>query len=155
MSGCGVHGLSFVQDNRLSILQPEDRAAVHLPMKVRWSIEDFHVTGPTRNAVQGAGYFGVFVDRAPQAPGKSVASLAAGDAACKVNPDCPNKSYFASRGIYTTAKTHVTIDFLPDRTEDDSRDFHEVTVVLLNGKGERIGESAFGVEFEVARKDGD
>ena len=155
MSGCGIHGLSFVQDNRLSILQPEDRAAVHLPMRVRWSIDDFRVTGPTRKAVQDAGYFGVFVDRAPQAPGRTVASLAAGDAACKVDPSCPNKRYFASRGVYTTDKTHVTIKFLPDLTEGDNRDFHELTVVLLNGKGERIGESAFGVEFEVARKDGD
>jgi hypothetical protein len=152
-AGCGVSGLSFVQDDRLSIVQPDDRDTVDLPMTVRWTIEDFRVTGRTGRALKDAGYFGVFVDRAPQAPGKTVESLASDDAGCKVDPNCPNEDYFATRGVFTTDDTELTIDFLPELTRGDNRDFHELTVVLLNGEGERIGESAFQVEFEVARED--
>ena len=147
-----MRGLSFVEDDRVSILEPGDRDNVELPMTVRWSVEDFRVTGPTGTATSDAGYFAVFVDRAPQRPGRTVESLARGDAACEVDPACPDEAYFASRGVYTTAETEITIDFIPDLTEGDNRDFHEITIVLLNGEGERIGESAFRVEFEVARE---
>jgi hypothetical protein len=143
MTGCGVRGLSFVEDDRVSIVEPADRATVELPMTVRWRAEDL---GP------GAS-FAVFVDRAPQRPGRTVESLADGDAACEVDPACPDQAYFASRGVYTTADTELTIAFLPDLAEGDNRDFHEVTVVLLDGDGARIGESAFRVEFEVAREE--
>ena len=143
-AGCGVHGLSFVEDDRVSILEPADRATVDLPMTVRWRVDN----------LSDDVSFAVFVDRAPQRPGRTVESLARGDAACEVDPACPDEAYFASRGVYTTEEAEITIDFIPDLTEGDNRDFHEVTVVLLNGEGERMGESAFRVEFEVAREDG-
>jgi hypothetical protein len=153
LTGCGVDGLAFVEDDRVSIAEPADRATVELPMTVRWSVGDFRVTGPTGAASDEAGYFGVFLDRAPQAPGRTVNSLARGDAACKVDPACPNETYFAGRGVYTTEDTELTIDSLPDLAQGDTRDFHELTIVLLNGEGKRVGESAFRREFEVARED--
>ena len=66
---------------------------------------------------------------------------------------CPNDEYLARFGINSTTQTSFTIENLVDPTpEDDRREFHEVTVVLLNGRGERMGESAFSVEFELNRK---
>lgn len=154
LPACGVRGLSFIADDRVSIVSPKDRATVELPMRVKWEVEDFRVSGRTGRVEKDTGYFAVFVDRAPQPPGRTVESLAAGDSACEVDPACPDEAYFASRGVYTTSETELIIDFIPDLAQGDNRDLHELTVVLLNGKGERIGESAFRVEFEVGRKRG-
>lgn len=151
LAGCGFDGLSFIEDDRLSITRPEARSEVNLPITVAWEIEDFSRTGRTNVAQPDAGYFALFVDRAPQAPGRTVESLAEDDAACALEPDCPNADYFATRGVYTTSQTSLTIDTLRDLTDGEARDFHEVTIVLLNGEGKRIGESAFRVEFEVTR----
>ena len=68
-----------------------------------------------------------------------------------MTPNCPNESYLASRGVYVTADTSLVVDRISDLTRGRSRDLHEATVALFNGRGERMGESAFRVEFEVTR----
>jgi hypothetical protein len=153
-TACGTNGLSFVTDERVKIVAPVDRSQVQLPVTVRWTVRDFSLTGPAPSTSPNAGYFGVFVDRAPQPPGETFADLAKNDATCKVTPGCPNTGYFESLGAYTTMSTSFTIRDLPEirrEEERDLRDFHEVNVVLLNGRGERIGESAFTVQFELKR----
>lgn len=153
-NGCGVRGLSFVEDTRVSITFPSDRQEVELPLSVRWRVRDFEITGRTGSVERDAGYFGVFVDRAPQPPGKTLEWLARDDQVCRATDGCPDAAYLAERRAYTTTETHFTIEELPDPTRDeDRREFHEVTVVLLDGKGQRIGESAFSVEFQIERKE--
>ena len=145
-SGCGIRGLNFVQDDRVRIVAPRDNAEVRVPFTVEWTVEDFDVTGPD------AGSFGVFVDRAPPGPGKTLASLASGDAVCRATKGCPDEAYLASHRAYTTTETSFRIEQLPELTRDRARESHEVTVVLLDGTGRRIGESAFRVEFHVRRQ---
>lgn len=140
-----------MQDERLSIVRPADRAKVELPLTLSWEIDDFRITGPTGKAEKDAGYFAVFVDRAPQAPGRTVESVAGKDPICAVATDCPSAEDLRQLGVYTTDATSLTIEEIRDLSRDDRRDFHEVTIVLLNGEGERIGESAFRVEFEIDR----
>ena len=144
LASCGVSGLAFVQDERLSITAPDDRAKVELPVTVRWTVEDFDVK---------TGSFAVFVDRAPLPPGKTLDWVARGDEVCAATPGCPDADYLAAHDTYRTRKTAFTIDQLPELDRDEQHDFHEVTVVLLDGDGTRIGESAFSVEFEVDRED--
>lgn len=152
--GCSLSGLSFVQDDRVTITAPEDRAQVRLPVTVRWDVEGFEVTGRTGRAEKDAGYFGVFVDRAPPPPGHELEWLLRDDTVCAANPDCPDKEYLAARDIYSTTETSIVIDQVPEPARGErSRQFHEVTVVLLDGTGRRIGESAFSVEFELPRED--
>lgn len=154
MSACRAEGLAFREDKRLRILAPADRALVTLPVTVRWAVEDFEVAPPDGSEHPGVGHFGVFVDRAPQAPGRTIASLADDDESCQVTPGCPDERWFADRGVYRTTETEIRFDFLPDLRpsgRDTIKDPHEVTIVLLNGKGERIGESAFAREFFVKR----
>ena len=141
-SGCGVRGLDFVKDERVRIRSPRPNSEVRVPFDVRWTVEDFDVAG---------GHFGVFVDRAPPRPGRTLASLADGDAVCKVTPGCPDATYLASHRAFTTTDTAFRIEQLPELTRDRRREGHEVTVVLLDGEGRRIGESAFRVEFHVRR----
>ena len=142
-AGCGFSGLAFRQDDRLSFISPKDRSEVSLPLTVRWSVEDFDV-GP------GAGSFAVFVDRAPQPPGKTLAWLARDDDSCRVDDGCPDEEWFARRDIFPTTDTELTLERLPSRS-DDRREWHEVTVVLIDERGRRVGETGWTLEFQVAR----
>jgi hypothetical protein len=153
-TACGTEGLSFVKDERVDIVAPKDRAAVTLPVTISWTVRDFEVTGPAGASQPDAGYFGVFLDRAPQPPGETFRWLARDDKQCEVTPGCPDQAYYASKDVYSTTQTTFTIEKLPEvrpERERKFRDLHEVVVVLLDANGERIGESAFSVEFELKR----
>ena len=141
LPGCAFDGLNFVQDDRVSITAPRDRAEVELPITIRWTARDFD------------GTYAVFVDRAPVPPGETLTWLAEEDEVCEETPGCPNEVWFRDRDVYATTTTELTLDDLPDLTDDDRRDFHEATVVLLDRGGRRVGEAAFTVEFQVARDD--
>lgn len=151
LSACGVDGLNFREDDRLQFTSPEHRSTVSLPVTLRWDIEDFEVTGPTDETEPDAGYFAVFVDRAPQPPGESLSWLVRDDPQCVSDPDCPDGEDLAQLGVYPTDETQLTLDVLQDLSQTNQR-FHEVTVVLLDGHGRRIGESAFAIEFQVDRE---
>lgn len=142
-SGCGWSNLAFRQDDRLRFVTPDDRAEVTLPLTVRWEVEDFEV-GPD------AGSFAVFVDRAPQPPGKPLEWLARDDDSCRPSDGCPDADWYALRDVYPTTDQHLTIDQLPARS-DDRRELHEVTVVLLDEEGRRVGETGWTTEFQVVR----
>lgn len=149
--GCGVQNLNFVQDQRLEIVEPSDRTIVTEPITIRWTIRDFEVTGPDAADRTDAGYFGVFVDRAPQPPGRDLAWLVRDDQRCRRTPGCPDEAFLAQRNIHGTSDTSLVLESLPHLADEDRRDVHEVTIVLLNGRGQRIGETATTVEFEVER----
>lgn len=153
VSGCALRGLSFTIDDRLQILHPGDREMVSLPVTIDWEVSDFEVTGPDGSQQPNRGYFGVFVDRAPQPPGETVEWFAKDDESCRPEDGCPDEQYLADRGVHTTTETEFVIETLPPPPSDQvaRRELHEVTIVLLDGSGRRIGESAFTAEFEVQR----
>ncbi len=142
LASCGVGGLNFVKDDRLSITAPRDRATVTLPVTVRWDIERFD------------GTFAVFVDRAPLPSGKTLRWLARDDELCATTPGCPDDLWFSNRNIYRTSDTTLTLTELPELDRAEQREFHEVTIVLLGRDGRRVGESAFAVEFEINKGKG-
>jgi hypothetical protein len=123
-AGCS-QGQAFRVDQRVSIVTPRDRAAVHLPVVVRWRA----------SRVDGRA-FGVFVDRAPVRPGKRVVAAAT-----------------ATDAVYVTATHSVTIRQV-ERPHVRGRERHRATIVLLDPYGRRVGESAWDVVFEVKREPG-
>ena len=146
---CGVNGLSFKTDDRVDIVRPDDRAKVTLPATVSWTVKDFAV-GP------GRGAFGVFLDRSPQRSGKRLAWLFRGDKSCK-GPDgkalCETADFLAQRGVYQTDATHFTVEQVQKLAGNErSRQFHELTVILLDRDGNRVGEGAWSVQFEVPKR---
>lgn len=143
LGACSVNGLAFKQDERVSFVEPGDRDEVEVPLEVRWRATDLPL---------GTSY-AVFVDRAPQPPGKTVAWLFRDDDACERDPSCPNEEFLAVRDIYLTREPRLTIERLRDQQEGTRREFHEITVVLLDAKGRRIGESAFSREVQVVSED--
>jgi hypothetical protein len=145
LPACGVHGLSFVQDDRVDIVRPDDRSEVALPVRVGWTVQDFAV-GP------GKGSFGVFVDRTPQRPGKTLAWLFRGDSSCKGTSArlCTTPQFLAQRNVFRTANRSFTVEQVSRLSGTQAgRQFHEVTVVLLDEAGRRSGEGAWSVQFEV------
>ena len=154
LSGCVSQDLAFRIDKRLTIDAPAARSEVTLPVTVRWHIKDFDVVDPGTSASGSgdAGYFGVFVDGAPQPPGKPLAWVARKDRTCRAADGCPDAQYLAARNIYSTSDTSITFQQLPRPSDSKRKERHSVTIVLLDTQGRRIGESAFYVEFTVKRK---
>lgn len=148
-----AQGLAFVQDDRLEFTAPEERAKVSLPVTIRWNIEDFRVTGPTGRAEKDAGYFGVFLDEFPVPPGKALSWIARDDRRCRPAAGCPDANYLAKRGVYATSATSITFTQLPDQDAYKGHETHELTVVLLDGAGRRIGESAWHIAFRFDREE--
>lgn len=153
LSACVPEGLAFVKDERLRIVSPENHATVDTPVTISWDVHDFVITGETGEANDDAGYFGLFVDSTPVPPGKSLAWLAHDDRHCLSTKGCPDRTYLADRGAYSMADTSFTLRNLPDLDAYGGHESHEVTVVLLDGTGRRIGESAWYVDFYYDRED--
>lgn len=142
LSACGVSGLAFRTDTRVGIVEPHDRTTVDLPVTVRWTAEDdlFDPDG---------GSFGVLVDRAPPPPGKTLAWLFRGDDECAGAPGCPTAAYMEERRVHETTALSFTVERVTFSQDTERRMFHEVTLILLDEHGRRLGEAAWFVQFEV------
>ena len=150
-AGCGTSQMAFTQDHRLHFTAPHSRALVAVPVTVRWAVDGFDVApaGSARPST-GHGYFAVFVDRAPVRPGQSLSVLA--DPACKKTPGCFNAQYLAGKGVYTTTATTLTLTSVPSLASYEKTPLHEVTVVLMDTAGRRIGESAWYLDFRMGKR---
>lgn len=142
-TGCGTQGLSFQQDQRVRLLEPPARADVTLPLTIRWSVDDFE-SGP------GAGSFGIVIDRTPPPPGRDLGWVFRDDDNCGAT-GCPDVAYRATQGVYQTDATEVVVTSLLPRTDRGDADEHEVTVILLDEQGKRIGEGSWTRRFDVTR----
>lgn len=153
LSSCAIQGLAFEQDDRIAFIAPDYRQKVTLPFTIEWSVEDFELTGPTGISTKDAGYIEILFDKQPQPPGEGVAYFARDDVSCRQTHGCPDKKYLADRGIFTTANSYFTVRALPPapgvELDRGDADIHNVTLVLLDGEGRRIGESAWSTYFEV------
>src|SRR4051794_29912133 len=156
VSGCGIadaKGLNFRVDDRLHFQSPKDRSSVHLPLTISWRMDDFHVAEQGSDAPSAsAGYFGLFVDRAPIRPGQTLA------ARCKCDPfeggdrNCPTASYLTGKQIFPTTDDHVTLQNLANIAGNkDKKQLHTFVVVLMDTAGRRIGESAWELDLRLPR----
>ena len=126
-----------------------------LPVTVDWEVTNFEVTGENGQATDDAGYFGIFLDNAAVPPGKPLSWIAHNDRICVNTPGCPDKQYLNDRGVYSTTETSFTVKRLVDQDVFDGFENHELTVVLLDGTGHRIGESAWYVTLLYDRMEED
>ena len=152
MPACIPEGLAFVQDDRVEITAPEGNTEIDLPLTLEWAVHDFEITGPGTTSGDSAGYFGIFVDGTPVPPGKGLDWIAHDDRRCANTPGCPDEVYLADRNVFSITDTQLTIEHLPDMETATGHETHEVTIVLLDGTGRRIGESAWYVTFFYQRQ---
>jgi hypothetical protein len=154
LPACRTEGLAFREDKRAEIVEPSDESTVTLPFQVRWTVSDFEIVGADGSDRDDAGYFAVLLDESPMPPGEPLSYFARDDEQCDRSAGCPDEAYFADRGIYLTQQTSFDVTTLGDTRPTDRQsapDSHEITLILLNGRGERIGESAFRVDIDVDR----
>jgi len=150
-ASCVPHGLAFVKDQRVDIVAPDSHSTVQVPVTIRWTVHDFQVTGHNGSSNPDAGYFGVFVDRAPVPPGKPLSWVAHSDNLCLATPKCPDQQYLEDHDTYLTTDTSFTLPQLPDLDAYHGHELHEVTIVMLDGAGLRVGEQAWYVDFKFDR----
>jgi hypothetical protein len=131
-TSCSTTGLLFRHDHRLEIVSPKAGARVSVPVVVSWRATD----------MPRGSHFAVFLDRAPQRPGKTLAWL---------DRKLPVELRGRSAGIYETSRTSLTIREVTRRLNAPStdRDRHEVTVVVVDDKTRRLGEVAAYADFRV------
>lgn len=154
-AGCvDTDQMLFVKDERLTFTAPDDYEKVQVPLTISWTMDDFTVleraTGDEPS--DDAGYFAVFVDRSPIKPGKTLRDVGKGDPLCESNPACPDKLYLESKGVYWVRKPSITLELVQPLTSKEKVQLHQVTVVLLDGEGKRIGEHAWYRYFKLENK---
>ncbi len=151
---CSTQGLAFVEDQRVEIVSPGYRELVDQPVTVDWEVYSDELEDKLASGLS----FGVYVDIDPQPPGEPLEHFARDDQECLESPTCPDTQYFRQRGIHTTSETEITFGQLPIAPgvdlERSDPDFHEVTLVLLDSNGVRVGESAWAIIFEIDRGGG-
>lgn len=148
VSACAVSGQQFVQDRRVRFVEPSDRARVTLPVTLRWQVEGFTVAGRDGRRARDAGYFAIFVDRPPMPPGRTLEWMAEQKDSCG-NSACGTVDRLTD--AYTTNERSLTLTRLPADARRGAVERHEAVLVLLDGTGARIGESAFYVRFRYDR----
>lgn len=157
-AGCSAaDGLVFRQDRRVALESPEYREVVDLPVTLDWTVDDGLAAALADPSAPPEG-FAVLIDVDPQPPGEPLRYFARDDDTCRADDGCPDLGYLAARGIHVTRDTSFTIErLLPAPGVDvdrGDRDIHEVTLVLLDADGIRLGESAWTFTFEVRQDDG-
>ena len=150
---CRMSGLAFRQDQRVTITSPVERADVHLPVRLSWSIRNFTPTGADGSRTKDRGLFAIFIDRAPQPPGEPFAWFFRREPGCRRVAECLTAERLEALGIYQTKDTTFDLAQIGRRAgvPKGEEDFHEVDVVLLDGSGRRIGESGDSVSFRLLR----
>ncbi len=154
LSGCNLSQLHYTNDHRLTFESPAARSRVVTPLTIRWTMRGFNPVGLDGSRSEGRGVFAVFVDRAPMPVGQGLKWLAKDDRGCRRDPRCPDADYLSRQGVVLTTGTQVSLDVLPLATDGVGDEQHYVNVVLLDGTGRRIGESAWYLPFSSKRRAG-
>ena len=153
MSFSDLSELQFKQDHRLQFTTPDDYAFVEPPFTVEWTMEDFEVlpAGSGEPPSEDAGYFAVFVDQAPIKPGRTLEDVAGRDEACKNDPRCPDKRYLEAKAVYVTHQPRLDLELVPQLNTKEKIQNHQLTVILLDSTGHRIGEYAWYLNFKAEK----
>ena len=155
LGGCANFSeLQFVQDHRLVFSAPDNNELVETPFVLKWRMDDFKVLPGRSNAdpTQDAGYFAVFVDLAPVKPNHTLDDVGDNDPACEGDPRCPDRQYLNAKGVYVTHEPRLRLDVVAPLPDKERVQQHEVTVVLLDAEGRRIGESAWYLKFKMVNR---
>jgi hypothetical protein len=153
MAGCSLQtsAASYEHDDRLTFSAPAAYDEVKIPVTLSWRVDDFRPAAPDSEPPSSdAGYFAVFVDQAPVAPGDTLRAVANGDRLCNPRVGCPDKAYLEQRQVYTTLTPAFTLESLQVLSEESDRvQVHHVTVVLMDTAGRRISEGAWTLSFKT------
>jgi hypothetical protein len=142
LAGCSTADLAFRVDDRLQIENLADRSTIEVPFTLEFSFDGDLLSGD-------ATAFGVLIDWTPPPPGKPLSDLLRDDPACRGPQGCPD-GYLERNRIAVTTDTTYLMDNVPVGTDrQERRGFHEVTIILVDAEGRRVGESSAFARFRV------
>ena len=154
-SGCGLARIdapiSFRADRRLDITSPAPESTVDVPVRITWDVDDFDTSAD-------GNHFAVYVDRVPLGPNDILRRRVCSEgerrpvALGEVRRPCRDDA----ETIVETTSTSVVLECMqPRRGSDRQRHRHTVSVVLLDGAGNRVGHAVSTVTFRLDEGDGD
>jgi hypothetical protein len=141
VASCALGPLT--KDDQLHVLRPRSLSDTTLPVQITWSW-----SGPRRPSA-----FALFLDRTPIRPGQTLRAVVPSGDPCRVTPGCPDVTWLRQHGVILVSEMKASIPAVavPGGTAGrDDPPVHQVTIVLLDGRGRRIGEAAYPVLFRVA-----
>lgn len=142
LGGCSLEGLAFRDDARLRILNLPDRSTIEVPYELRFEFDGNLSPG-------GVAAYAILVDWTPPPPGRTLESLLDDDPQCQGQQGCPD-GYLERNRIVTTTDTSYLMDNVPVGTDrQERRGYHEVTIVLVDADGRRVGETAVFTRFRI------
>jgi hypothetical protein len=145
-SGCRASGFQLVRTTDLRFTSPPPNSAVSAPVTVSWASSPQLRFGEPGGPVR----YGVFVDRAPMAPGGGLRGLFRHNTLCS-NPSCLSLEFLEENSVYLTTADSVTITNLLPR---HGGGLHSILLVLIDASGHRIGESSFTLWLKDAHVQG-
>lgn len=150
-ASCGNQ--QFKADKRIHFTSPKQGGKTERPVTVSWTYHGFDVTGFDGQRNSRAGEFALFLDTAPIKAGKRLSKIIKKDAACLgKETTCLDVAALTDHYVYVTTKTAITFDTLPHVAASGKNETHEVILVLVDGQGYRVGESAWHVTFRVKKR---
>jgi hypothetical protein len=141
LAGCSTQGLALEQPDRVHNLRPAMFSTTSAPSTVSWDAPSLP---------DGQRYL-VLVDQQPMPPGGTIRSLT--DDVCRRTPHCPDQTYLKQHYLYLARGNRARVQSFPLGSPfpvDDLADWHQVTVVVVDRHGRRVGEDAWMTRFAVA-----
>lgn len=142
LSGCRTSGLVF-GTSQLRIAAPRASSTVTLPLRLSWSAGGLYRPGDQ---------FAVFLDTRTIRPGQDVMSLV--PETCRRLPLCPRADYLEEKQAWVTTSPSLVLDQIPVLSltgASSGKEYHTVTVVILDKAGRRIGEQFASADFVYVR----
>ena len=149
LSGCGITAkdapITIKNDRRLHMVSPGDEDKVSIPVTVKWRVDSFPIAN--------GNHFGVFVDRAPLGARKLLRWRICSEQEKQPIQPGENRSLCKDdrKTVFLTDKPEYTFNCFEPKINAPSRTRyqHEVTIILLDGNDQRVGETATSVKFDV------
>lgn len=140
LTACRTSGLVFRKTD-LRIESPDAASAVTLPLTIRWN---------PGGALKEGHTFAVFLDRPTIKSGASVMDVIPDS--CLKLPSCDRADYLEQEKVWITASPSLVLTTLP-RTADHSsgKEFHTVTVIVLDAAQKRATEEFSSIDFVYRR----
>jgi len=140
LAGCRTSGLVF-GGYQLRVVSPGQNSTVTLPMTITWSAGDLYQPGDT---------YAVFVDGTPVGVGRSITDLI--PQSCLVVPDCSRTPYYEQANVWLTTKPSLVLTSIQQvNGQNSNREFHVLTIILLDKAQVRVSEEYASLDFLYVR----
>ncbi|WP_007507777.1 MULTISPECIES: hypothetical protein [Pseudofrankia] len=141
LTGCRVTGLVFTA-GQIRITSPGASSTVsELPMKITWT---------AGNLARPGDQFAVFLDQPTIRPGQNVLKLV--PESCRNLPTCSREQFLRQAKVWVTKSPALVLDSIPRANPiGDNREYHSVTIVLVDQSLKRLGEQFASIDFIYQR----